>query len=279
MRDWFPTLALPRFAAMAFHPRTRYWSVLAVGAAAVSVYTLLGDSAARATLYAVIAVLAASALAVSAVVAPTRARFAWLLIAISQVAWALGDVVWTTISLTGGNPDPSAADVLYVIGYPMLAVGLGLLLWSGYRDVDWGDLVDVAIITLASLFVLWPIVFQPALDQGLSWATVAGLSYSTGDVLLLGLLAALSFHGDRRSAVIWLIAGSLILVFVGDLIYYFPSIGVSPFAQTWSDSGWLAAYVLIAAAGIHPGERRRRNRSRSVDSRRCGGFASSAWRS
>ena len=123
--------------------------------------------------------------------------------------------MWTAIDLTGGNPYPSVADVLYVAGYPLLAVGLGLLLWSGIRRVDWGDLVDVAIVTLASLLVLWPIVFQPALNEGWSWTTLTGISYSTGDVLLLGLLAALFFHGERRSPVIWLTAASLVLVFAG----------------------------------------------------------------
>ena len=126
----------------------------------------------------------------------------------------------------------------------------------GGRKVDWGDLVDVAIVTLASLLVLWPIVFQPLLDEGWSWTTLAGLSYSVGDVLLLGLLAALFFHGERRSPVIWLTAGSLVLVFVADLIYYVPTFGASLTAETWSDATWLAGYVLIAAAGIHRAERR-----------------------
>ena len=170
---------------------------------------------------------AATALAVSAALAPTRARLAWLLIATGQVCWAVGDIVWSVIERMGGNPYPSAADVLYVAGYPLLAVGLGLLLWSGSRRVDWGDLVDVAIVTLASLLVLWPIVFQPALNEGWSWTTLTGISYSTGDVLLLGLLAALFFHGERRSPVIWLTAASLVLVFVADLIYYVPTFGAS----------------------------------------------------
>ena len=242
---------------MPFHRRTRSWAVLGAGALAISIYVLLGDdSAVRPPLYAVIAVLAATALAVSATLAPTRARLAWLLIAGAQVCWAIGDVIWTAIDMSGGTPYPSAADVLYVAGYPLLAVGLALLLWSGLRKVDWGDLVDVAIVTLASLLVLWPIVFQPLLNEGWSWTTLTGLSYAVGDVLLLGLLAALFFHGERRSTVIWLTAGSLVLVFVADVIYYVPTFGATASAQVWSDSTWLAGYVLMAAAGIRPAERR-----------------------
>jgi PAS domain S-box-containing protein len=256
MRRRLPTLAVRQASAWLLHARRRYWSVLVLGAIAISIYVLLGDdSAVRSPLYAAIAVLAATALAVSATLAPTRARLAWLLIAAGQVCWAVGDVVWTAIDMTGGNPYPSAADVLYTAGYPLLAVGLCMLLWSGSRKVDRGDLVDVAIVTLASLIVLWPIVFQPLLNEGWSLTTLAGLSYSTGDVLLLGLLAALFFHGERRSTVIWLTAVSIVLVFIADLIYYVPTFGATAQAQIWSDSTWLAAYILIAAAGIHPAER------------------------
>ena len=267
MHRGLPTLAVRRASAWVVHPRNRYWSVLVLGAAAMSVYVLLGDaSPVRGPLYAAIAVFAATALAVSAALGPTRARLAWLLIAAGQVCWAVGDVVWSAIDMTGGTPYPSVADVLYVAGYPLLAMGLGLLLWSGIRRVDWGDLVDVLIVTLASLLVLWPIVFQPALNEGWSWTTLTGISYSTGDVLLLGLLAALFFHGERRSPVIWLTAASLVFVFAADLVYYVPTFGASPTAQIWSDSTWLAAYILIAAAGIHPGERRTPKQSVSVES-------------
>ncbi len=260
-------MAWPGTTASLSHARIRFWAVLVLGAVAVSVYVLVGDdSPVRQWLYPAIAVLAATALAVNAALAPTRARLAWLLIATGQVCWALGDVVWTAIDITGGNPYPSVADVLYVAGYPLLAVGLGQLLWSGSRRVDWGDLVDVAIVTLASLLVLWPIVFQPALNEGWSWTTLTGISYSVGDVLLLGLLAALFFHGERRSPVIWLTAASLVFVFVADLVYYVPTFGATAVAQTWSDSTWLAAYVLIGAAGIYPAERRRRGSSADVES-------------
>src|SRR6185295_655186 len=98
-------------------------------------------------------------------------------------------------------------------------------------------------------------------NEGWSWTTLTGISYSTGDVLLLGLLAALFFHGERRSPVIWLTAASLVFVFVADVIYYVPSFGATASAQAWSDATWLAAYVLIAAAGIHSGERRLRKSS------------------
>ena len=104
----------------------------------MSVYVLQGDSRLSGPFYALVAVLAVSALAVSAVQAPTRVRFAWLLIAMGQVSWAVGDVIWSGIELAGGNPYPSVADVLYVIGYPLLALGLALLLRTATEGVRLG---------------------------------------------------------------------------------------------------------------------------------------------
>ena len=262
---WLPAPAGRALGAL-LHARARHWVVLVAGAATLAVYVTVEDvSLVRQVLYVSIALVASSILAVSAVHAPTRTRLAWLLIALGQLSWAVGDVIWNAIDVSGGNPYPSAADVLYVVGYPLLAVGLGLLLRSGRKGFDWGDLVDVSIVTLASLLVLWPIVFQPAISEGWSWATFVGLCYSTGDVLLLGLLAALFFHGERRSAVIWLMGGSLVLVFAADLLYYVPALADNPVVEVWSDSIWLAAYILIAAAGVHPGERRGNNVTRSVE--------------
>ena len=49
------------------HPRARHWFILAIGAVAVLVYVLVGDgSPVRAPLYAAVAVLAATALGISA---------------------------------------------------------------------------------------------------------------------------------------------------------------------------------------------------------------------
>ena len=55
------------------------------------------------------------------------------------------------------------------------------------------------------------------------------------------------------------------LVFAADLLYYVPALAGNPVVEIWSDSIWLAAYVLIAAAGAHPGERRGSNLTRSVE--------------
>jgi PAS domain S-box-containing protein len=235
-------------------PRLPAWlAVLVLGSVTIAAYATVGDRLVASSLIAgLVAAGAAAVLVACAARAPARTRGAWALIAASQALWAAGDVIWIAIELSGGSPYPSIADVPYVLGYPFLALGLGMLLRSTSRGFGAGDLVDVAIVTLAWGLVLWPVVFQPNLVDGPSWAAVTAVGYSSGDVVLLGLLAALFFQGGRRAPAIWLLACSLVLVFVADLVYYVPTIGESAAAESWSNSAWLAAYVLVAVAGLHP---------------------------
>ncbi|MGZ8782026.1 MAG: PAS domain S-box protein, partial [Gaiellaceae bacterium] len=256
MRKAVLSLVRQRPLGLLAHRREPHRLVFLLGAAAVCLFTSLdADSTVRALVYVGAAMSAAAVLVVSAAFVPARVRSAWALIAASQVFWAVGDGVWTAIDFAGGTVDPSAADVLYVLGYPVLAAGLGMLLRSDNRGFGWGEIVDGTIIALAFGLLLWPVVFQPAFVEGLSAATVTGLAYSTGDVLLLGLLAALFFQGGRRPVPVSFLAGSLLLVFVADVVYYVPTLGSSPSVQAWSDTVWLAAYVLVAAAATHPAAR------------------------
>ena len=76
--------------------------------------------------------------------------------------WAIADLLWGILDLAGQPTDASIADVLYVAGYVLLAVGLVSMLRSGTQDHDWGDIVDAGIIAVSAALVLWPIVFEPS---------------------------------------------------------------------------------------------------------------------
>ena len=56
-------------------------------------------------------------------------RLPWLLIAAGTILFLLGDAVFSTLETVGDPlvPFPSVADVLYLVGYPLIAAGLGIL--------------------------------------------------------------------------------------------------------------------------------------------------------
>src|SRR5215831_18094318 len=97
-------------------PLTAY---LAVGAALVAVHWLLPTgSLTQSFLYDVIGVRLHR---------PDRA-LPWLLMAAGQALFVAGDLLWNWYEVIGEDPFPSLADVLYLAGYPFIAVGLLLLI-------------------------------------------------------------------------------------------------------------------------------------------------------
>ena len=59
------------------------------------------------------------------------------------------------------TPFPSMADVLYLAGYPFIALGLLLLIRRRVGDGDRGGLLDAAILTTAAAILSWTFLIQP----------------------------------------------------------------------------------------------------------------------
>ena len=226
---------------------------LGLGAFGIVAYQLLPADALvfGIVLYFVIGLAGVVALSIGTLLTTHRLRTAWALVAASQAMWVLADLLWGVLDLTGRVTDASIADVLYVAGYVLLAVGLGSMLRSGSQDHDWGDIVDAGIIAVSAALVLWPVVFEPTLELGWSAATLVALAYSAGDVVLLALLAALFFEGGRRSVSFSLMVVAVSLVFAADLIYYIPALAEGAAVGQLTNAAWLGGYILFGAAGLH----------------------------
>jgi len=226
---------------------------LSVGALSIVVYDRLpaGWTVVGAILYFAIGLAAVAALTFGTLLKAHPLRPAWALIAASQAVWASADLLWSLLDMAGRLTDPSVADVFYVAGYILLAVGLALMLRLGTQRRDWGDIVDVAIIAVAAALVLWPFVFEPTVELGWTLSNFAALAYSAGDVLLLALLAALFFDAGRRTVSVSLMVGAVSLVFAADLVYYVPVFAEGAAVDRVTNAAWLGGYILLGAAGLH----------------------------
>ena len=102
---------------------------LAVGALLVVVHaTLETGSLPQSLLYDVIG---ASAVTVALIGVwrnkPDRAA-PWILMAVGQALFVAGDLLWNWYEVIGEDPFPSTADMLYLAGYPFIALGLLMMI-------------------------------------------------------------------------------------------------------------------------------------------------------
>jgi signal transduction histidine kinase len=224
---------------------------LAAALALTAAYFVVPRGAAQNDLNEVIGI--ASALAIVLGVRLNRPSFAlpWLLFAAGNLSFAVGDVVYNQL---GNPPTPSAADPFYLAGYPALAAGLVLLIIRGGGHHRIAALGEAAIVTFAFALFQWVWIVGGIIDGGGSGASRAvTAAYPMMDVVLLAGLAGFFVTAAWRTPAFLLLVTSVVALLVADEVY---GVAVNSYKSgDLTDLGWLASYILWAAAALHPSMR------------------------
>ena len=241
-------------------PRVSLWrAYLVAGGVAVVAFNLLETgSLTQSLLYDAIG---ASAVAVALVGLrrnqPDR-RLPWILLATGQALFVAGDLLWNWYDMIGESPFPSLADVLYLSGYPLLAVGLLMLLRRRLGDGDRGGLLDAAILTTATVILSWTFIIEPQLaGSGVEpVALMISLAYPVADLLLIGVAMGFLTTPGARSASFRMLIASLAIMLAADQIYAVQTLAGTYVSGGPIDNLYLVAYLLFGAAVAHPSMRR-----------------------
>jgi signal transduction histidine kinase len=233
--------------------RATAWRVyLGVGALATGAYYLLPAPAA-AVLNLVVGASAATAIALGILWHRPPRRLAWWLIAAAQALFMAGDALFSVNELIlQVEPFPSLADALYLPGYPVMAGGLALLARSRSARRDWAGLTDAAIIAIGFGLLSWVLVMVPYFhDPSLGLVQLlVSLAFPVGDVLLLALAARLATSLGRRARSSQLLIASLAVTMAADTLFSVSALSGTD--EMVTDGGYLVAYLLLGAAGLHP---------------------------
>jgi two-component system cell cycle response regulator len=183
-------------------------------------------------------------------------RSAWFFIGAALLATTIGDILYD-FWFDGNPPFPSAADVGYLAFYPLLFVGIALLLRrrvSTFSASLWLDgLVAAAAAGALGASVLVEVVVNST--HGSRLVVLTNLAYPLGDVLLLALIVFVFSVTRWQPGRAWaLIAGGLLLNGVGDAVYLY-QVAVGTYAEgMYVDLVWPVSLVLVAlAAWQRPG--------------------------
>jgi hypothetical protein len=137
-------------------------------------------------------------------------RAPWLMFGLAMALWSSGSVGWSLAY--GGRaqvPYPSFADILWLLWYPLMAVGITLLIKMRVRRFElnrWMDGIAVVLLVLAGGFA---IVIEPVAQHTLqrTSATLVDFSYPVLDLLLIGaILGVYGLLGWRPDGM-WVLLG------------------------------------------------------------------------
>jgi signal transduction histidine kinase len=237
-------VVLPSPAAAAF---------LAAGAAATAIYFLLPPNA-QSVAFVVVGLVSAGAIYLGALRnADALGRAPWYMFALGILLEVAGDAIFAfyEIRLDREPPAPSVADAFYLAGYPVLALGIFLLLRRLGGQTSRAAVLDTVIIGVGVGIVQWIFFVDPFEHMGLDRAErIVDMAYPAVDTLLLVALAQLLVGPGRRTPAYRLLLGSVALWVVADEIYALDVTGYQ--GGDWIDALWLLSYVAWAAAALEP---------------------------
>ena len=179
------------------------------------------------------------------------------LLAIALLVNAIAETIATTWPwLTGGSepPYPGPADLFYLAFYPLTAAGLAWFVRRRSRGRDRSAVIDAAIVTLGAGVVLWQFVVLPLRAEN-DVNTIAGLvsvAYPSGDLLLLAYTLRLALSSGRRPQALKLLIAGLVMLFAADMAFLWSETTDSYFVGAPLDVLYDVAYLLFAAAALHP---------------------------
>jgi diguanylate cyclase (GGDEF)-like protein len=235
-----------------------WWIYLTGGMVAVALYFLLPMEGLWSSLaYDLIGLSSVAAILVAVRRHRPARPLIWWCFAVGQLLFVIGDVLYAVIDIVlQQSPFPSVADVFYLGGYPVLAVGLLILIRGRISGRDRAGLIDAAIIATGLGLVSWTFLMKPiAADPSLSLPErLISLAYPLGDVLLLVMVARLVTSPGARTTAYRLLGLALVLLLAADVGYAVLNL-VSSYEGGLVDAGWLVSYVVWGAAALHPSMR------------------------
>jgi signal transduction histidine kinase len=236
----------------------------AAGFAAIAVYFVLPANQ-QSVFYVMIGGASVAAIGIGAVRnLPAGRRLPWYLFAGGLLGQVAGDAIFAVyeIELNREPPSPSIADVFYLGGYPLLAVGILLVLRRLGGHTSRVAVLDALVVFCGVSLAQWVFFIDPFNHQpfGSEGARLVAMAYPAVDVLLLVGLAQLLIGPGGRTRAYRLLMASVALWVVADEIY-----GLDPGAYhggAWVDALWLASYVMWATAALDPSMARIAQRDR-----------------
>jgi diguanylate cyclase (GGDEF)-like protein/PAS domain S-box-containing protein len=188
-----------------------------------------------------------------------NAVWPWLLFAIAQAVFFVGDLYTVLYPKLIGHevPFPSIGDGFYIAVYPFLMAGIVIVSRRRTPHGDRAGALDALIVAVGIGLLSWVFLMAPYVTDATLSPLAKGVSvaYPLGDVLILAAVLRLIFDGGRRQGSFYLLVVAVATLFVTDAAYGYALLDGTFHHQLIYDAGWIAFYLLWGATALHPSMR------------------------
>jgi diguanylate cyclase (GGDEF)-like protein len=155
------------------------------------------------------------------------------------------------------SPYPAPADALYLTGTVMAIVVLAMVVRQRLSDRDHASVVEAMIIAGAFALIAWVTLMKPVTrsEELTAAGKLVAVAYPVLDLLLLAVLARMLAGGGARNGAFRLLAAGTTLYLAADYAWAFTDhfeFNADTLTSHLMDAGYLLAFGLFGAAGLHP---------------------------
>jgi diguanylate cyclase (GGDEF)-like protein len=233
------------------------------GAAAVGLYYLLpvlqAPPLCRVAVYVLVSASAAVAIRVGIHTNRPAYRTPWLLLALGQTAYALGDFTFYLDRMVlHVDYYPFVDDAFYLTSYPLMAAGLLLFVRRRTPGWDLASAIDATIVAVGAGLVMWIYLMAPQLTDTTQspFARAVSVAYPAMDLMLLTVLVRMVLGHDRAAVPHRMLNAWAGLVLCADLVYGYQELSGTYDVGNYLDLMWLSGVLLLGSAALHPQMRR-----------------------
>ncbi|HLL67401.1 MAG TPA: GGDEF domain-containing protein [Micromonosporaceae bacterium] len=228
-----------------------WWGYVAVTVSVTAVHPLLPADA-RAWSYLLIPLSALASVIMLLRRQDPRDRLPWRLLVLGLCLLSSAEA----LTKAGGPAQHGYAELLDTFGQVGLLSAAIALAWRRGRN-DIGGLLDVSVGAMGVSGLFWTTVLLPRL-HALDADSGALVTLLLSILVLMGVLGALvriMLVSDRRLPALTMLAGSLLLALVGNIILGMTVATITTKTSAWLEMVFMVSYLLVGAAALHPSVR------------------------
>ncbi|HEY1574195.1 MAG TPA: diguanylate cyclase [Pseudonocardiaceae bacterium] len=148
---------------------------------------------------------------------------------------------------------PALADPLYLAHYPLVVIGLILLIRRRTPGRDLPSLLDAATVAVAAAMLSWLYLIGPqARADSPVLVKLASLGYPVMDLAMFAVALRLVLGPGRRPASFFLLAANLLAILTADTLYVMQQLDGTYRTGNFLDAIWLGGNLCLGAAALHP---------------------------
>lgn len=177
----------------------------------------------------------------------------WKLMALSNLGWVAGDVIWAVYPLVTGHeaPFPSIADAVYLSSYAVIPVAVFFAFRGRHVLTHSRGVLDALAPTVVFAAAGWDFLLKPQASGGWSLGVLTGIAYPLLGVVIACLVVSLGFNARTSVPLsISTVMVALAVSAVTDTLYTHGAILHGYVGADWLNLGWQAEAVIICWAAL-----------------------------